>query len=115
MGRKKKQLSKLCDKYRRDDGYYDCVIPVSGGKDSHRLVYEMKVNMDMNPLLITIGDPFTKTEAGFKSYRNLGETLGYSPKQFWDIVEKFWNHDIFDKIDGVWQLKDSIYIKFMKI
>jgi len=69
------ELRKLCDKYRRLDGYYDCVIPVSGGKDSHRLVYEMKVKMDMNPLLITVGDPFTKTEAGSKNYRNLGETF----------------------------------------
>lgn len=79
---RKKQLRKLCDKYRRDDGYYDCVIPVSGGKDSHRLVYEMKVAMDMNPLLITVGDPFTKTKAGLKNYRNLGETFGCDHIQF---------------------------------
>ncbi len=40
---RKKELDELCDKYRRNDGYYDCLIPVSGGKDSHRIVYEMKV------------------------------------------------------------------------
>lgn len=79
---RKKQLSELCDKYRRNDGYYDCVIPVSGGKDSHRLVYEMKVKMDMNPLLITVGDPFTKTKAGLKNYRNLGETFNCDHVQF---------------------------------
>ena len=72
---RKKELKKLCDKYRRDDGYYDCIVPVSGGKDSHMLVYRMKVEMGMNPLLITIGDPFTKTEAGAKNYRNLGDTF----------------------------------------
>jgi len=79
---RRKELKILCDKYRRDDGYYDCVIPVSGGKDSHRLVYEMKVKMGMNPLLITVGDPFTKTEAGLKNYRNLGETFGCDHIQF---------------------------------
>ena len=72
---RKKELDELCDKYRRNDGYYDCLIPVSGGKDSHRIVYEMKVSRNMNPLLITIGDAFTKTQAGLKNYRNLGETF----------------------------------------
>ena len=72
---RKSELNELCDEYRRNDGYYDCLIPVSGGKDSHRLVYEIKVVRNMNPLLITIGDPFTKTQAGLKNYRNLGETF----------------------------------------
>jgi len=79
---RREELKTLCDKYRRDDGYYDCVIPVSGGKDSHRLVYEMKVKMGMNPLLITVGDPFTKTKAGSNNYRNLGETFGCDHIQF---------------------------------
>jgi len=74
-GLRKKELDELCDKYRRNDGYYDCLIPVSGGKDSHRIVYEMKVLRNMNPLLITIGDAFTKTQAGLKNYQNLGETF----------------------------------------
>lgn len=73
--KRREELRELCDKYRRDDGYYDCVIPVSGGKDSHFLVYMMKEKMGMNPLLITVGDPFTKTQAGQKNYRNLGETF----------------------------------------
>lgn len=73
---RQEQLRKLCDKHRREDGYYDCVIPVSGGKDSHFLVHIMKEEMGMNPLLITVGDPFTKTEAGTKNYRNLGDTFG---------------------------------------
>lgn len=73
---RRKQLRTLCDKYRREDGYYDCVIPVSGGKDSHFLVYAMKEEMGMNPLLITVGDPFTKTEAGMRNFRNLGDTFG---------------------------------------
>ncbi|MBU1255444.1 N-acetyl sugar amidotransferase [Patescibacteria group bacterium] len=70
-GGREKELENLCDKYRRDDGYYDCIIPVSGGKDSHFLVYTMKVKMGMNPLLITVGDPFTKTKAGLSNFRNL--------------------------------------------
>jgi len=72
---RKKELDDLCNKYRRNDGYYDCIVPVSGGKDSHRIVYEIKVLRNMNPLLITVSDPFTKTRAGLKNFRNLGETF----------------------------------------
>ena len=74
--KREKELEKLCDKYRRDDGYYDCIIPVSGGKDSHFLVYTMKIKMGMNPLLITVGDPFTKTKAGASNFRNLEDSFG---------------------------------------
>lgn len=73
--KRKEELKKLCSKYRRKDGYYDCVIPVSGGKDSHFLVHTMKKEMGMNPLLITVGDPFTKTNAGMHNFRNLGDTF----------------------------------------
>jgi N-acetyl sugar amidotransferase len=72
---RKKELEKICDQHRRDDGKYDCVIPVSGGKDSHFLVYIMKEKMGMNPLLITVGDPFTKTKAGTHNFNNLSNAF----------------------------------------
>ncbi len=75
-GKREEELRKLCDKYRRDDGYYDCLIPVSGGKDSHYQVYTMKEEMGMNPLLITVGDPFTKSQAGVSNLRNLSDSFG---------------------------------------
>ena len=73
---RRQELLRLCDKYRREDGYYDCLIAVSGGKDSHFLVHTMKMEMGMNPLLLTVGDPFTKTAAGLSNYRNLGDSFG---------------------------------------
>lgn len=33
---------------------------------------------------------------------------GYTHKKFWDIVDKFYNKDIFEKIDGQWRLKELI-------
>ncbi len=74
--KREEELKKLCDKYRRDDGYYDCVIPVSGGKDSHYQVYIMKEKMGMNPLLLTVGNPFTETEAGKHNFKNIGTAFG---------------------------------------
>jgi N-acetyl sugar amidotransferase len=52
-----------------EDGY-DILIPVSGGKDSHRLVYEAK-RRGMNPVCVTVTDSFTHTKAGTDNLRNL--------------------------------------------
>ena len=53
------ELKALCDKYRRTNGgANDCMIAVSGGKDSHYQVHVMKELMGMNPLLITVEDFF---------------------------------------------------------
>lgn len=105
---RKKELDELCDKYRRDDGYYDCLIPVSGGKDSHRIVYEMKVLRNMNPLLITIGDAFTKTQAGHKNYKNLGETFNCDHMQF-DL-----SIDLFKRVTRLAFQKSGEPLKFVE-
>ena len=43
-----KELEELCNKYRRKTpGDYDCIIAVSGGKDSHYQVHVMKELMNM--------------------------------------------------------------------
>lgn len=73
--RRLEELREICDQHKRKDGYYDCMIPVSGGKDSHAMVYWLKEVMGMNPLLVTTGDPFTSTQAGMKNYYNLGDTF----------------------------------------
>lgn len=71
------ELEILCDKYRRKQlGQYDCLIAVSGGKDSHYQVHVMKELMNMNPLLITVEDFFTMTEAGKHNIKNISETFG---------------------------------------
>ena len=69
------ELRTICDSHKSKDGSWDCVIPVSGGKDSYAMVYWIKKVMGMNPLLITVGDPFTKTNAGKSNYRNIGKVF----------------------------------------
>nr|WP_081946947.1 N-acetyl sugar amidotransferase [Campylobacter sp. MIT 97-5078] len=70
-----KELESLCDKHRHRNGNfeYDCAIAVSGGKDSHFQVYTMKEKLGMNPVLFSVEDNFTMTEAGKKNLRNLSE------------------------------------------
>lgn len=71
------ELKELCNKYRRKkEDEYDCIIAVSGGKDSHYQVHVMKELMGMNPLLITVEDFFTMTDAGKHNIKNISEAFG---------------------------------------
>lgn len=57
-----KDFEEIIEKYRSKDGKnYDCIVPVSGGKDSMWQTYCMKVIHKMNPLAVTF-DQFDKTE-----------------------------------------------------
>src|SRR6185295_1196182 len=51
---------------------HDCVIPVSGGKDSHYQVWLLKKKYGMNPLLVTFNHCFN-TPAGNRNLYNLVE------------------------------------------
>jgi len=70
------ELKKLSGRFKTINGQHDCLIAVSSGKDSYFQVYVMKELLGMNPLLITVGDPFTKTAAGKHNLRNICETFG---------------------------------------
>jgi len=71
------EFKNICDKYRGMNGDgYDCMIAVSGGKDSHYQVYVMKELMGMNPLLVTVEDNFPMTEAGIHNLKNISEAFG---------------------------------------
>jgi N-acetyl sugar amidotransferase len=72
------ELKQLCSKYRGLNGKngYDCMIAVSGGKDSHFQVHAMKVQMGMNPLLVTVEDNFPMTAAGVHNLKNISEAFG---------------------------------------
>ena len=72
---RKKELEKLCDKYRNSNGNsYDCAVAVSGGKDSHFQVYYMKEVMKMNPVLLAVGN-LDWTETGRKNLENISDTF----------------------------------------
>ena len=59
------ELRELCDKYRKNDGNYDCLIPGSGGKDSFMQAHLLKYKYGMNPLTVTWA-PNIYTDWGWK-------------------------------------------------
>lgn len=48
------KLQEFCDKYRSKDGNFDCIVPVSGGKDSSMVAHRLKHQYNMYPLCINI-------------------------------------------------------------
>jgi N-acetyl sugar amidotransferase len=67
---RRSQLMELCDQVR-DVEPYNCVIAVSGGKDSHFITKTLVEDYGMNPLTVTVTDSFEHTEAGTHNLRNL--------------------------------------------
>ena len=66
---REKELLKLLDKHRKNDGSYDILVPGSGGKDSAYASHILKYKYDMNPLTITWA-PHIYTDIGFKNFQN---------------------------------------------
>ena len=66
-----KKLQTILDGYRNDSGNnYDCIIPVSGSKDSYFIVHTIKNVYGMNPLLVTYNKQYN-TDVGVRNLANL--------------------------------------------
>lgn len=63
------RLRELCDRFRRDDGGYDCLVPGSGGKDSFYAAHVLKYKYGMHPLTVTWA-PHVYTEWGWKNFQS---------------------------------------------
>ena len=75
------ELLKLLEKYRRKDGYYDCIVPGSGGKDSAFAAHVLKYKYGMHPLTVT-WMPILHTDYGYKNYLNCINVGGFDNVAF---------------------------------
>ena len=74
--KRRKVFERIIDEYRSMNGcVYDCIIPVSGGKDSYYQIHIIKKVYGLNPLLVTYnGNNYTKT--GLENVQNMREVFG---------------------------------------
>ena len=70
-----KEFNNLIKKLKTNNKYYDCIIPVSGGKDGSYVSYNIKNKLGLNPLTVTVR-PSLETELGNKNLYNF-ITKGY--------------------------------------
>ena len=78
---RRKELVEIFNKFKNKDGSnYDCIIPVSGGKDSHFQTYMVKEEFGLNPLCVSYHLP-EFTDLGRKNIENL-KNLGVDCLEF---------------------------------
>lgn len=78
---REEQLLRLLDKYRRNDGQYDCIVPGSGGKDSGFQAHVLKYKYGMHPLTVT-WPPILYTEYGYQNFKNWIDIGGFDNLSF---------------------------------
>lgn len=73
---REQELLRLLDTYRRNDGYYDCLVPGSGGKDSAYQAHVLKYKYGMHPLTCT-WPPIMYTDIGWQNFRHWVDVGGF--------------------------------------
>jgi N-acetyl sugar amidotransferase len=67
---REKELIALCDRFRKNDGTFDVIVPCSGGKDSAFIAHELKHKYGMTPLTVTWA-PHIYTQIGFQNLQDM--------------------------------------------
>ena len=68
-------LEEASDAARKRGLSHECIVPVSGGKDSHFQVWLLKEKYGLNPLLVKFNHTFN-APSGLRNLRNLVRPLG---------------------------------------
>lgn len=103
-GERKEILAKLLEPFRDSGAAYDCVIPVSGGKDSHYQTYLIKEVFGLKPLLVTFNH-ICSPLIGLKNMANIVERFGvdhvrFSPNPV--LVKKLMEYTLKKRGDACW-------------
>ena len=89
---KEQELERMFAKLKNKKGRYDCIVPISGGKDSTYVLYLVKMKYNLNPLTITVDNHFRSVQAD----RNLQRALKITDVDHqmitprWSIMQKLY-------------------------
>jgi N-acetyl sugar amidotransferase len=102
---REKDFYQIINHFRLPEGQigYDCVVPVSGGKDSTYQAYFMKYVCGLNPLLVCF-ETTSITELGRENLDNLS-------KMGMDVIHFKKNYDVYRKmvIEGFRRVGDEMW------
>lgn len=66
--KRERELIELCNRFRKKDGSYDCIVGGSGGKDSAFQSHVLKYKYGMHPLTVTWA-PHLYTDVGWQNFQ----------------------------------------------
>jgi N-acetyl sugar amidotransferase len=66
---RERELTRLLDRHRGDGSRFDCVVPVSGGKDGSYVAHTLQTLHGMTPLCVTVTPPLA-LELGERNLKN---------------------------------------------
>jgi len=112
-------LTKYIKENKNPEVKWDCVIGVSGGKDSCAIVKRLIEHHEVkNPLLVHVCDEFTPSKAGLYNLDNLVKTYDLdlmnfrcSPKTFAEETRK----SFFEKLHPLEWIEKQIYAKPLEV
>jgi hypothetical protein len=98
------KLRKLLDQYRARDNGYDCIVPISGGKDSAFQLHVLTRIYGMKPLAVTFSHNWY-TETGRYNLQNILDRTNvdhimFSPNR--DLVNRLARQSAFKIGDACW-------------
>lgn len=109
---RRKEFEELVEKFRNRNGSnYDCIIPVSGGKDSHYQVYVAKKLYGLNPLLVCF-ETNKLTSLGSKNLDNIKAAFGGT-----DLIFFARNPNVYKKmcLEGFRRVGDDFWTNHLGI
>jgi N-acetyl sugar amidotransferase len=88
-----RELESLLAKHRSDGVRFDCIVPVSGGKDGSYVAHTLKHRFGMHPLAVTVNPPLP-LELGQRNLRAFAES-GF------DLVAVTPSHEAMRQLDRI--------------
>lgn len=117
---REKEFKDLLYSYKNGNNY-DCIIPVSGGKDSHFQTWYIKEKLGLNPLLVTYYT-HNYTPTGEANLKNIGKVFGVDHYVFtpsYQVIQKMNRLGFYNTGDmswhfhcGAWTVPFQVAVKF---
>lgn len=104
------ELRQFLSNYRDSKLPYDCIIPVSGGKDSHYQTYLIKEVYGLKPLLVTFNH-LCSPHIGIKNMANIVEKFGVDHFRFTpnpQLVRKLMRYTLEKRGDVCWYCQTGV-------
>ena len=108
---REEQLRELCDRHRKTDGSYDCLVPGSGGKDSFYAAHLLKYTYGEFPERFAqeIFDYLSLPEAQFpEASRRFAQPI-MDRDYFLNLAESFRSPHLWMRENGGWKLRHNVW------